>query len=64
MNGLHVVIPAIQSAISYTKFFLSLSVAVSETAGRNSCSIVSGDVSNCSYRLKALPLTSSRLSSA
>ena len=31
---------------------LSLSVCrCSQTAGRNSCSIVSGDVSNCSYRL-------------
>ena len=28
------------------------------TAGRNSCSIVSGNVSNCSYRLSVLPLTS------
>ena len=28
----------------------------SQTAGCNSCSIVSGDVSNCSNRLKALPL--------
>ena len=27
-----------------------------QTAGRNYCSIVSGDVSNCSYRLKALSL--------
>ena len=36
----------------------------SQTAGRNSCSIVSGDVANCSYRLSFLPLTSLRLSSA
>ena len=36
----------------------------SQTAGRNSCSIVSGDFSNCSYRLMVLPLTSSHLSSA
>ena len=35
-----------------------------QTAGRNSCSIVSGDVSNCSYRLNAHPVTSSLLSSA
>ena len=35
-----------------------------QTASRNSCLIVSGDVSNCSYRLKAHPVTSSRLSSA
>ena len=34
----------------------------SQTAGCNSCSIVSGDVSNCSYRLTVHPLTSSRLS--
>ena len=36
----------------------------SQTAGRNSCSIVSGDASNCSYRLTVHPVTSSRLSSA
>ena len=36
----------------------------SQTAGRNSCSIVSGDVSNCSYRLTVHFVTSSRLSSA
>ena len=35
----------------------------SQTAGHNSCSIVSGDVSNCSYRLTVHPVTSSRLSS-
>ena len=35
----------------------------SQTAGRNSCSIVSGDVSNCSYRLTVHPVTSSHLSS-
>ena len=36
-----------------------------QTAGRKSCSIVSGDVSkNCLYRLTAHPVTSSRLSSA
>ena len=34
-------------------FYKSLSVGVRKTAGRNSCLIVSGDVSNCSYRLKA-----------
>ena len=36
----------------------------SQTAGRNSCSIDSGDVSNCLYRLTVHPVTSSRLSSA
>ena len=36
----------------------------SQTAGRNSCSIVSGDVTNCSYRLTVHPRRSSRLSSA
>ena len=36
----------------------------SQTAGCNSCSIVSGDVSNCSYRLTVHPVTSLRLSSA
>ena len=35
-----------------------------QTAGRNSCSIVSGDVSNCSYRLTVHPVTSLRLRSA
>ena len=35
-----------------------------QTAGRIYCSIVSGYVLHCSYRLKALPLTRSRLSSA
>ena len=34
----------------------------SQTAGRNYCTIVSGDVSNCSYRLTVHHLTSSRLS--
>ena len=28
----------------------------SQTAGRNSCSIVTGDVSNCSYRLTVHPV--------
>ena len=32
----------------------------SQTAGRNSCSIVSGDVSNCSYHLTVHTVTSSR----
>ena len=36
----------------------------SQTAGGNSCSIVSGDVSNYSYRLTVHPVTSSHLSSA
>ena len=36
----------------------------SQTADRSSSSIVSGDVSNCSHRLKALPLVSTRLSLA
>ena len=31
----------------------------SQTAGRNSCSIVSGDVSNCSNRLTVHPVTRS-----
>ncbi len=35
-----------------------------QTTGRNSCSIVSGDISNCSYRLPFLPLTRLHLSSA
>ena len=50
-------------------FLLSLSVCLSvcqrsQTAGRNSCSIVSGDVSNWSYCLTVHFVTSSRLSSA
>ena len=36
----------------------------SQNAGRNSCSIVSGNVSNCSYRLTVYPVTSLRLNSA
>ena len=36
----------------------------SQTADRNSCSIVSGDISNCSYQLSVLPLTSLHLSLA
>ena len=40
------------------------SVEVKQTAGCNSCSIISGDVSNCSYGLKAHLVTSSRLSLA
>ena len=36
----------------------------SPAAGCNSCSIVSGHVSNCSYRLTVHPVTSARLSSA
>ena len=36
----------------------------SQTAGHNSCSIVSGNVSNCSHHLTVYPVTSSRLSSA
>ena len=36
----------------------------SQTVGRNSCSIASGDVSNYSHRLTVHPLTSSRLSSS
>ena len=35
-----------------------------QTAGRDSCSIVSVDVSNCSYRLSVLHLRSSHLSLA
>ena len=46
-------------------FALSMSVCqLSQTAGRKSCSIVSGHVSNCSHRLPVNPVTSSRLSSA
>ena len=52
----------------YTIIFLNsvcLSVSRrSQTAGRNSCSIVSGNASNCSHRLTVYPVTSSRLNSA
>ena len=48
----------------YTIILLKSVCRRSQTAGRNSCSIVSGDVSNCSYRLKIHPVTSSHLSSA
>ena len=47
--------------------FKSVSLSVSrrsQTAGHNSCSIVSGNVSNCSHRLTVYPVTSSRLNSA
>ena len=36
----------------------------SQSAGRNSCSIILGDVSKCSYRLTVYPVTSLRLNSA
>ena len=48
----------------YTIILLKSACRRSQTADRNSCSIVSGDVSNCSYRLKVHPVTSSHLSSA
>ena len=54
--------------IIYTIIYLkSVSLSVSrrsQTAGRNSCSVVSGNVSNCSHRLTVYPVMSSRLSSA
>ena len=48
----------------YTIIFLNSVSRRSQTAGSNSCSIVSGNVSNCSYRLTVHPVTSSRLSPA
>ena len=48
----------------YTIILLKSVCRRSQTAGHNSCSIVSGDVSNCSYRLTVHPVMSSRLSSA
>ena len=52
-------------SIYYNSPYVCISVSRrSQTAGRNSCSIVSGDVSNCSYRRTVHPLTSSRVSSA
>ena len=42
----------------YTIILLTSVCRRSQTAGRNSCSIVSGDVSNCSYSPKTHPVTS------
>ena len=39
------------SPTSLSMSSVCLSVCLSQTAGRNSCSIVSGNVSNCSHRL-------------
>ena len=50
--------------IIYTKILLMSVCRCSQTAGHNSCSIVSGDVSNCSYRLTIHLVRSSHLSSA
>ena len=47
----------------YTISILKSVCQCSQTAGRNSCSIISGDVSNCSYRPTVHHVTSSRLSS-
>ena len=48
----------------YTIILLKFVCRCSQTAGRNSCSIMSGDISNCSYQLSVLLLASSHLSSA
>ena len=48
----------------YTIICLKSVCGRSQTAGSNSCSIASGDVSNWLYPTEVLPLTSSRLSSA
>ena len=48
----------------YTIILLKSVCRCSQTSGRNSCSIVSGYVSNCSHRLAVHPVTSSLLSSA
>ena len=53
-----------QTTCIYTIIFLVSVCRCSQTAGRNSYSIVSGDVSNCSHRLTVHPVTSSRISSA
>ena len=50
----------LKTITSYTIILLKSVCRRSQTAGRNSCLIVSGDVSNCSYRLKVHPVTSSR----
>ena len=48
----------------YTIILLKSVCRCSQTAGRNSCSIVSRNVSNCSYRLTVYPVMSSHLYSA
>ena len=48
----------------YTIILLKSVCRCSQTAGRNSCSIVSGNVYNCLYRLTVYPVPSSRLNSA
>ena len=48
----------------YTVILLKYGCHFSQPAGCNSRLIISGDVSNSSYGLKVLPLTSSRLISA
>ena len=48
----------------YTIILLKSVCRCSQTAGRNYCTIVSGNVSNCSYRLTVYPVRSSRLNSA
>ena len=50
--------------INYTIICLKSVCRRSQTAGRNSCTIASGDVSNLSYPPEVHPVTSSRLSSA
>ena len=51
--------------VEVKSYVLNISVCrCSQMAGCNSCLIVSGNVSNCSYRLTVYPVTSSRLSSA
>ena len=47
----------------YTIIFHKSVCRRSQTAGRNTCSIFSGDVSNGPYLLKAYPVTSSHFSS-
>ena len=48
----------------YTIIFLKSVCQHSQTAGRNSCTIILGNVSNCSHRMTVHPVTSSRLNSA
>ena len=52
------------ASIIYTIILLKSVCRCFQTESRNSCSIVSGNVSNCPYRLTVHPVTSSRLSSA
>ena len=54
----------VSNFLIYTVIIIMYVCRCSQTAGRNSCSIVSGDISNSSYRLTVHPVKSSPISSA